>query len=55
MGGKMVPPDGIEPPFEDYKSTVMPLYYRGGIKNGGDYRTRTDHLYLAKVSLSLMS
>jgi hypothetical protein len=25
----MVPVDGIEPPLEDYKSTVIPLYYTG--------------------------
>lgn len=25
----MVPADGIEPPLEDYKSTVIPLYYTG--------------------------
>ena len=28
---KLVPAEGIEPPFDDYESTVIPLYYAGNL------------------------
>ena len=49
----MVPQGRIERPFDDYKSTVMPLYYKGGY--GGPEEDRTLDFKLAKLALSQLS
>lgn len=48
-----MPLDGIDPPFSDYQSDILPLNYRGKIGRGTWNRTTVDWLKASYSTIEL--